>query len=346
MIIYWWIITTFNVILAAYGVVVYILPCPHFYTIESCGSIHCVYNTLLPGYYTDSHILVSCSRSRNPNRTMVYTSLLLSLDASAIFSVKRPLFWLWNKITAVYSSLVYSYSHIWGIQMKWTQKIALGFSLCLTIMMIVVTRIRESGLRTNNVVDVVWGTYWQFISVEIGLIMTAMTALHSLFVTRRSRETSGSTWYTKAKAICIHMLPRRSRFTGPDPQAVSGVKDGLNNPPTVPGATLTGIHTYIKRCGKPPASSQIMQSNLSNKGEVGGIKSPMWCQHIVWRSTRLCLGSEVSILACSNEKPIVDRHMRYICSGPFTFHICYLLAISLYRIVIEEILLRVLKLSS
>ena len=40
LIIYWWVITVYNVAVLGYGVTVYYLACPHYYSIKACKSNH------------------------------------------------------------------------------------------------------------------------------------------------------------------------------------------------------------------------------------------------------------------------------------------------------------------
>ncbi len=70
------------------------------------------------------------------------------------------------------------------MQIRRSQKLALSCSLCLTAVMIAVTAMRLVGLRHGNVIDCLWETYWQFMAAEVGLILTAATALRTLFVAR------------------------------------------------------------------------------------------------------------------------------------------------------------------
>ncbi len=61
---------------------------------------------------------------------------------------------------------------LWKIRIRWTQKIAVGCSLCLTVVMITLTIIRASGLRYGNTIDSVWEVYWQIMSAEYVLSRT------------------------------------------------------------------------------------------------------------------------------------------------------------------------------
>lgn len=129
-----------------------------------------------------------------------------------------------------------------------TQKLALACSLCLTVAMIVLTIIRIAGIDLHNHFDTIWVTFWQFLAAEIGLILAAMTAFRSLYVSRtkerrlRSPE-DGSLWSSR------NFLYRRFgtwglRSTG----HTSSEADAIDV--NIPGGTITGVRTFIKGPGK------------------------------------------------------------------------------------------------
>ena len=80
---------------------------------------------------------------------------------------------------------------IWSVKIRWTQKLALLSTLCLTILTIMCTIVRIAGMHTGRTVksiDSVWGTYWQFIAANIALTMTAVTAFRTFFVSRGAED--------------------------------------------------------------------------------------------------------------------------------------------------------------
>ena len=145
------------------------------------------------------------------------------------------------------------------IKIRPRQKLALAFSLCLTIVMIIVTLIRASGLRSGDRVDSVWETYWQFISAETGLIMTAVTAFRAFFLSRndpggvnhQSPSLGTKAWYMKAKRLVRRVATPRSWHSKLGSGEDSGKEsrkyssESTAELPEIPRATMTGIRTYI-----------------------------------------------------------------------------------------------------
>lgn len=76
---------------------------------------------------------------------------------------------------------------IWKIQIKWSQKAALTFSLCPTVIMILVTTTRASGMKLDGHIDQVWMTCWLILSAEVGIILTSIAAFRACFVARNSK---------------------------------------------------------------------------------------------------------------------------------------------------------------
>lgn len=75
-------------------------------------------------------------------------------------------------------------SIIWRIRVPLSQKMILGCSLCLTIVMIALSIIRVSGLVHVNAIDSIWSTYWQFLGFEIGVFLASAVAFRSFFTAR------------------------------------------------------------------------------------------------------------------------------------------------------------------
>lgn len=69
--------------------------------------------------------------------------------------------------------------------MRRMQKLGLTLSLCLTILMSIVTIIRGAGVYYKGLVDTNWETYWVIICAEIGICLAAATCFRSFFITRK-----------------------------------------------------------------------------------------------------------------------------------------------------------------
>ena len=77
---------------------------------------------------------------------------------------------------------------IWKVQIKWTQKLALTVSLCLTVVMVALTITRVSGLKFKGNFDTIWETYWLILSAEVGIVLTSVAAFRAFFVSRTNRN--------------------------------------------------------------------------------------------------------------------------------------------------------------
>lgn len=165
---------------------------------------------------------------------------------------------------------------IWRVKIRWTQKIALSFSFCLTILTIVCTIARMSGIHTGRSfrsVDSVWETYWQFVAANLALTMTSATAFRRFFVARgqdrQERSRSTDTWYERSRRF-LH-----SAFTTGLWRSQRGANSSRENPKPnslpqlshhIPHGTMTGIRTFINSAGRTKArDSQIMASTVDEE---------------------------------------------------------------------------------
>ncbi|MCJ1387790.1 hypothetical protein MMC18_000633 [Xylographa bjoerkii] len=166
---------------------------------------------------------------------------------------------------------------IWKIRIRLSQKLALAGSLCLTVILVIVTIVRVSGLRLDGKVDSVWETYWIIIGAEVGLILTASTAFRMLFVHNNERlqqsPRGGWQWYTRSKRLLRRTFtPRtwRTKSTGGSSDRSSGERNynDVADLPPIPRGTMTGVRTFINGRGKTVArASQLMQSQMMEEEE-------------------------------------------------------------------------------
>ncbi|KAI9676948.1 MAG: hypothetical protein M1817_006787 [Caeruleum heppii] len=227
MVLYWRVVVAYTLVTWAFGIAAYIVPCPYFYSLKS----------------------LQCSQGSGVNKTILISSISQALDVFGDFLI-----------------LAIPVRLIWQIRIPWTQKVALGFSLCLTVVLIAVTLARASGLRNHDVIDVVWETYWQFLSAEVGLILTAMTAFRSLFVVNRKDWT----WYSKSKKFLKGAVsPRswRSKNTSESSgEAWPSRDEGLRDLPDIPAATMTGLRSFIDGRGKSTFdASRVLESQSTGE---------------------------------------------------------------------------------
>ncbi|KAI4193928.1 MAG: hypothetical protein LQ346_003789 [Caloplaca aetnensis] len=132
---------------------------------------------------------------------------------------------------------------LWEVRVDVRQKFALGISLCLSIVMIVVAIIRISAFRlTNGEVDMVWLAFWQQQESSIAITVVSISAFRSLFVAasvngpiRRPFRQSVNEWRRKVERRRI------GPTTNDQEMPVFGTL------PRVPSPTLTGMSSLLRR---------------------------------------------------------------------------------------------------
>jgi hypothetical protein len=156
-------------------------------------------------------------------------------------------------------------SIIWKIRIRAAQKIALLLSLGLTAIMIIIAIVRVSGLIREGVVDTIWIAYWLILGGEVGIIIAAAIAFRSFFVTLGHSKVSttphGGRFFSSTFA-------KKFRKRGVS-ELDSGNEQGL---PSIPGAQLTGMRTYIREKGSSTLDeSQYSKGTGTESEEEDGI---------------------------------------------------------------------------
>ena len=149
---------------------------------------------------------------------------------------------------------------IWKVRIKLSQKLTLACSLCLTTVVIVFTVTRASGLEWQDKLDVLWEVYFQIVAAEVGLILVSMTAFRALFVSRAARNQQsprkGPSGWLKSRYFLRNLIDPRRWLSKNSKDMIGGqnddiVKDGIKGElPSIPGATMTGMNTFINRQGE------------------------------------------------------------------------------------------------
>lgn len=127
---------------------------------------------------------------------------------------------------------------LWRVRVNVRQKIGLGVSLCLSLVMAIVSIVRISCIKFNGgAVDIVWLVFWQQQECSIAVIMVSVSAFRSLFVANTAtivspKQDKLSSYWRK------RLLQKRNRFE----QDSGSNGDELSQ---IPSATLTGMRTMI-----------------------------------------------------------------------------------------------------
>jgi hypothetical protein len=116
-------------------------------------------------------------------------------------------------LTDSHSVLVITVILIWKIRINWKQKVALAFTLCLTIVMVIITIARIARLKWKDKLDSVWETYFIVIAAEIGLALVAITAFRALYVSKEKNHLVHTAitsfgWYHKGKSAFMKIITK------------------------------------------------------------------------------------------------------------------------------------------
>lgn len=138
---------------------------------------------------------------------------------------------------------------IWQIRVSWTQKIALAFTLCLTIVVVILTVIRITGLSNQGKANAIWETWCIAISAEVGMSLVGVSAFRALYVAKaRNRRVNRTIrsfgWYNKGLSIFRRIT--NTHAARPDDEKKGDTK--LEN--DIPRGTMTGMRTFIDGNGR------------------------------------------------------------------------------------------------
>ena len=143
------------------------------------------------------------------------------------------------------------------------------------MVVIVCTIVRITGLSYHKRVDVVWETFWQYVSASIGLTMTSVPAFRGLFISyrvdHRQQEESEfrSLWllYDKIKQAfrrTLNLQSWRTRIWCSRDNEDAAKLDSCHNIELgkIERGTITGLRTFIHHFQLKPAAtpSQVMNS--------------------------------------------------------------------------------------
>lgn len=154
---------------------------------------------------------------------------------------------------------------LWKANIKLRQKTLLGFFLCLSISMVMISLVRISGLRAHrDIFDVQWAIFWTQVEATVATITVSVTAFRQLLgiKAQRARENRDRSWYSHHRRLLLGKFKKSSENVWDTGQL-----------PSIPGAKLTGLRTLI-RGGRDSKSMTLMSGedhsmklDKSNPGE-------------------------------------------------------------------------------
>lgn len=146
---------------------------------------------------------------------------------------------------------------LWRVQIQLRQKLALGVSLCLSIMMIISAIVQISGIRApSHAIDVTWELFWQIVEACIAVIMVSLTAFRSLFIAHGAAALR----YNRGNPNpgVRHRFDSRNFWR----KRVSDDSEESQRLPRIPRATMTGLRTFIRgETTEESAARSVRSSN-------------------------------------------------------------------------------------
>ena len=124
--------------------------------------------------------------------------------------------------------------------------------------MIAVTLARASGLVIVGGIDNTWVIYWQYLSAEVGLLLSSGTAFRTFFVSRSTRRGDNETnvkWYITVLQRLKGFFTLLGSLDGTHLKLLSsgGARQHLDDRfdlPEIPSGNMTGIRTMLGRTGR------------------------------------------------------------------------------------------------
>ena len=122
--------------------------------------------------------------------------------------------------------------------------------------MVICALTRISAYRLRGVIDLTWQIFWQHMEGSIALIMASVTVFRTAFVTAGSKK-NGQKEQGPSYSVRQRLLARRNRIHSDEMEKL-GREEGL---PAIPGATLAGLRTFIRRNNRPVGETTVMRSD-------------------------------------------------------------------------------------
>ena len=151
---------------------------------------------------------------------------------------------------------------LWQVRINRWQKLHIGICLCLGIVDIFIASMRFLGLRIWNTYGIIivspddtWEAFWFYLEPYVAIILVSVTAFNSaaMLIAKKSREKKIS---REKLWIRTPMWSERENHVGS---------------PSIPSATLTGTHTFVRGGPCPSVRRSDMEGpRLANEDSVYG----------------------------------------------------------------------------
>lgn len=104
--------------------------------------------------------------------------------------------------------------------------------------MIIIAIVRISGFRLHKADNIVWETFWHQAEASVALITVSITAFRSLLgikaLKAREKKKRERSWFSNGPKLLARYLKIETQ-----------IESKLEQLPAIPGATLTGMRSFI-----------------------------------------------------------------------------------------------------
>lgn len=152
-------------------------------------------------------------------------------------------------------------------KMQLRQKLVIGIFLCLSTAMVVVALTRISAYRLRGIIDLTWQLFWQYMEACIALAMASLTTFRTVFITVSSKRNEKKHHQGPSYSMRHRLVAKlsHSRNNRPDDELEKWENEECL--PTVPGATLIGMRTFIRRNNRTVGGTAEMRSEYDRLEE-------------------------------------------------------------------------------
>lgn len=191
---YWWFVLAFMVFKYEYIIMQF-----EAYRLQIPALIICeVVSWQTCPYRSTGDLISKCAGPASSTRTVRVTATTTVFDVlSDIFIASIPIALLWR------------------VRISLRQKIGLGITLCLSLVMAIVAVVRISGIRLETGdADIVWVTFWQQNECNVAVAMISLTAFRSFFVRDSDTARDAHPFLWSMLSIKSIKSTLRKRFNG------------------------------------------------------------------------------------------------------------------------------------
>ena len=148
--------------------------------------------------------------------------------------------------------------------------------------MIMMTITRMSGIKLDGQVDQVWETYFIVLAAEIGIVLVAVSAFRSFFVSRQRRadhraknpSDDRTFWPSLDRSFLKQVFTLQWWRSKSRSYTSFGVSEGddngkfaLKDLPNIPRAHMTGVQKFIDGQEKESFTPGVMESQVFHENE-------------------------------------------------------------------------------